>query len=65
MHAVLFELVLLIAGIFLIAWWLEIGYIDALIMDIGFSVFFLCYAFAYNWLYDIVFPVPATATEQA
>ena len=57
-HAVLFEAGLLLAGIFLIAWWLEITLLQALLIDIGFAAFFVVYAFAYNWVYDIAFPVP-------
>jgi uncharacterized membrane protein len=30
-------------------------------MDIAISLFYLVYAFAYNWIYDIVFPVPGAA----
>lgn len=57
-HAVLFELVILFAGVFLVAWWLDVSYLHALVLDIGFAVFFVGYAFAYNWAYDTVFPVP-------
>lgn len=61
-HAIFFELFMLICGMFIIAYWLNISLLDALIMDVAFSVFFLVYAFAYNWLYDIVFPIhPETA----
>ncbi|MDA7965434.1 PACE efflux transporter [Ruegeria sp.] len=58
LHAILFEAVMLIAGIFLTAWWLSIGYLEALILDLGFSTFFLIYAYVFNWAYDQVFPVP-------
>lgn len=58
-HAVLFEAGLLFAGVFLISWWLEVTLLQALLIDIGFAAFFVAYAFAYNWVYDIVFPVPA------
>ena len=60
-HASLFELGMVIAGIFLVAWWLDISYWQAFIIDVGFSVFFLFYAYAYNWLYDHIFPVPRPA----
>ena len=59
-HAVLFEAGLVIAGLFLIAWWLDLTYIDAFLLDISLSAFFLVYAFCYNWAYDMVFPVPRT-----
>lgn len=56
-HAVLFEAALLFVGMFLVAWWLDMTLLHALVLDIGFSAFFLVYAFAYNWAYDIVFPI--------
>ena len=56
-HASLFELVLVTVGVFMTAWWLNIGYLEALILDIGFSLFFLVYAFVFNWIYDLVFPI--------
>lgn len=64
-HAVLFEAGLVTAGLFLIAWWLDMGYVDAFLLDISLSAFFLIYAFCYNWAYDLVFPVPReeAATE--
>lgn len=60
-HAVLFEAGLVIAGLFLIAWWLDMTYMDALLLDVSLSAFFLVYAFCYNWAYDMVFPVPRAA----
>jgi len=58
-HAVLFELALLIAGIFLVSWWLDTTYWYAFVLDIGMSSFFLVYAFSFNWSYDKIFPIPA------
>ena len=60
-HAVLFEAGLVTAGLFLIAWWLDMTYIDAFLLDISLSAFFLVYAFGYNWAYDVVFPPPRGA----
>jgi len=57
-HAVLFEAGLVTAGLFLIAWWLDMSYRAAFLLDISLSAFFLVYAFCYNWAYDVVFPVP-------
>ncbi|MGL5471006.1 MAG: chlorhexidine efflux transporter [Shewanella sp.] len=31
-------------------------------MDMGFVIFYLVYAFFYNWAYDRMFPIPAAAT---
>lgn len=63
-HAILFEAVLMTVGLFITAWWLNIGYIDALILDLGFSAFFLCYAYVFNWGYDQVFPIPGQSKEE-
>ena len=62
-HAVLFETILLVVGIFVTAWWLDISYFDALILDIGLSAFFLIYAYVFNWAYDLLFPLPGPAAQ--
>ncbi|MBP0627547.1 MULTISPECIES: PACE efflux transporter [unclassified Cupriavidus] len=59
LHAILFELGLLVVFLPALAWYLNISLIDALIMDIAVAVFYMAYALVYNWLYDIVFPVPS------
>ncbi|MGO2132453.1 MAG: PACE efflux transporter [Halomonas sp.] len=51
-QAIGFELGLLVTTLPLIAWWLEISLLEALVMDIGFLVFFLFYAMAFNTLFD-------------
>ena len=57
-HAVLFELGLLIVLMAFIAWYLGITLIHALIMDISFALFYMGYAFVFNLAYDRVFPLP-------
>jgi len=57
-HAVLFELGLLIVLIPIIAWYLSIGLWQAFVMDASFSLFYLVYAFVFNWAYDVIFPIP-------
>lgn len=57
-HAVLFEAGLLLALIPFIALYLQIGIVQAFLMDISFSAFYLVYAFVFNWAYDVIFPVP-------
>lgn len=59
LHAILFELGLLIVFLPSVAWYLDISLLDALIMDIAVAGFYMVYALIYNWLYDIVFPIPA------
>jgi uncharacterized membrane protein len=58
LHAILFEASLLILTVPLVAWWLDMTLWTAFLTDIGFALFFLIYAFIYNWVYDVVFPMP-------
>ena len=58
LHAFLFEAGLLGMLLPLFAWYLGISLWDAFVMDISFSVFYLCYAFVFNWIYDWLFPLP-------
>ena len=57
-HAILFEIGFLIISVPFIAWYLQITLLHALMLDVSFSVFFMLYAFVYNWAYDLIFPVP-------
>jgi len=57
LHAVLFELGLLIALMPLIAWYLGVSLWQALVMDVSFALFYMGYAFAFNLAYDRVFPL--------
>lgn len=61
-HACLFEIGVLIPGLFLTVWWLKITFVEAFILDLGFSAFFLVYAYVYNWAYDVIFPVRTVQT---
>lgn len=58
LHAALFEAGLLIVLAPLIAWYLDVGFWHAVVMDVSFSLFYMVYAFAFNWAYDRVFPIP-------
>lgn len=58
-HAILFEMGLLVATLPLIAWYLSVGLVQALILDLAFVVFYLVYTFVFNWAYDRMFPLPA------
>lgn len=59
LHAILFELGLLLALLPLIAWYLGITLWQALVMDIAFALFYMVYAFVFNLAYDRVYPIPA------
>ncbi|MEK1896285.1 MAG: PACE efflux transporter [Rhizobium sp.] len=57
-HAVMFEVGLLLALLPMIAWYLGVSVIQALMMDVSFALFYMVYAFVFNWAYDRVFPLP-------
>ncbi len=60
-HAIFFEAGLLFVLTPFIAFYLEVSLWNALVMDIALAGFYLVYAFCFNWLYDLVFPVPELA----
>ncbi len=60
-HALGFEGGLVFMLVPLFAWWFGVGLWQAFVMDIGLLVFFLCYTFAFNWVFDRVFGLPASA----
>lgn len=64
-HAVGFEGGMLLTGIPLFAWWLGVSLLEALMLNLGFIVFFLVYSFCYNWAFDLVFGLPASASASA
>lgn len=65
LHAFLFEAGLIVILLPLMAWYLQIGLVEALILDSAIVVFYLVYAFVYNLVYDRVFPVPTTPAASA
>ncbi|MFC7518301.1 PACE efflux transporter [Herbaspirillum sp. GCM10030257] len=60
-HAIGFETGLIIILVPLIAWWLEMTLWRALMMDLGLAAFFLFYTFVFNWVFDRLFGLPASA----
>ena len=60
-HAIGFELGFIVSLVPLFAWWLDIGFWHALVLDLGLSFFFLVYTFAFNLGFDKVFGLPASA----
>jgi len=65
LHAVGFEGGLVIFLVPVLAWWLDVSFIDALILDLGLLVFFLFYTFAFNWVFDEVFGLPAAISPNS
>lgn len=64
LHALLFEAGLLCLLVPFIAWYLELELWQAFVMDVALAGFYVVYAFAFNWVYDLAFPLrpdPASA----
>ncbi|HBB82021.1 MAG TPA: hypothetical protein DC031_01810 [Sulfitobacter sp.] len=61
LHAVIFEIGLLFVLMPFIAWYLSISLMEAFLIDVSFALFYLIYAFVFNWVYDVIFPVPEPA----
>lgn len=52
LHAVLFEGGLVFICVPVVAWWMQVSYWEALLLDIGILLFFLPYTYVFNWAYD-------------
>ncbi|MFC4352002.1 PACE efflux transporter [Fodinicurvata halophila] len=59
-HAVLFEFGLLLVLMPFIAVYLGVTLVQAFFMDVAFALFYMVYAFVFNWVYDWIWPVPAS-----
>lgn len=58
LHAVLFEIGLVLILIPFLAWYLQITLWQALAMNVFFALFYMLYALVFNWAYDRLFPLP-------
>jgi uncharacterized membrane protein len=63
-HAIGFEGGLVVTLVPLFAWWLDITLWHALMLDLGLLLFFLGYTFVFNWAFDQVFGLPASALPE-
>jgi len=63
LHAVGFQITLLVFLIPLMAWWMEMTLLEALILDLALIVFFPIYMFAFNWAFDAIFGLPDAVTK--
>lgn len=62
LHAVSFEVGLLLMTLPVIAGWTGMGWIDALVADVGLALAYMGYAFLFNLAYDRAFPIaPSSA----
>lgn len=64
-HAIGFEGGLVFTLVPLFAWWFNVSLWQAFVMDLALIVFFLCYTFVFNWAFDRVFGLPASAQGAA
>ncbi|KVG37747.1 PACE efflux transporter [Burkholderia ubonensis] len=62
-HACGFEGGLIFILVPVVAWWLDISWFDAFLVDLGLFAFFFYYAFVFQWAFDRVFDVPVATKE--
>ncbi|WP_336938478.1 PACE efflux transporter [Acinetobacter modestus] len=62
-HAIGFQIVLVMILIPLIAWWMQISLIKAFLLDFSLMVLIPCYTFVYNYLFDHIFGLPSHLVE--
>ena len=60
-HALLFEGGLVLICIPVMAWWLWVGYLEALVYEAGLIALFIAYTYAFTWGFDRIFGLPASA----
>ncbi|MBN8631585.1 MAG: PACE efflux transporter [Rhodobacterales bacterium] len=60
-HALLFEGGLVLICIPVMAWWLQVGYLEALVYEAGLIALFIVYTYLFTWGFDRVFGLPASA----
>ncbi|WP_333814604.1 PACE efflux transporter [Tabrizicola sp.] len=60
-HALLFEGGLVLICIPVMAWWLQVGYLEALVYEAGLIALFIAYTYAFTWGFDRIFGLPASA----
>lgn len=65
LHALAFEVGLLMVLLPFIAWYLGISLWDAFVLDIALAAFYLVYSYVFNLIYDTLFPLPEWSQEQA
>ena len=58
LHAVLFEVGLLILLLPFVAWMLDLSLWHAFLFDLGVAGFYVVYGYLFNWAYDRIFPLP-------
>jgi uncharacterized membrane protein len=64
-HAVGFELGLTVLLVPLLAWWLDLSLLEALLYDLTLVLFFVVYSYLFNLGFDHVFGLPESARPRA
>ena len=60
-HAIGFEGGIAAMLIPLMAWWFNISLWESTVLEAGILVFFMVYTFVFNWCFDRIFGLPASA----
>jgi uncharacterized membrane protein len=60
-HAALFEVGLVLMLVPVMAWWLQVGLVQALVYEAGLIALFLVYTYLFTWGFDRIFGLPASA----
>ncbi len=60
-HAVGFEGGIALMLIPLMAWWFSVSLWQATVLEAGLLLFFLVYTYVFNWTFDRIFGLPASA----
>ena len=60
-HAIGFEGGLAVILIPIMAWWFKVSLWEATVMEAGLLIFFLVYTYVFNWSFDRIFGLPASA----
>ena len=64
MHAVGFEIFLLLTSLPIVMWWLGLSLVQAFLMDVVVTCFVVVYTFVFTWSYDLRYPVEQCAAVQ-
>jgi uncharacterized membrane protein len=63
-HGAGFEGGLVVTLVPVMAYWLDTSLLKAFIADLGILAFFFVYAIVFNWVFDAVFGLPASARSE-
>jgi uncharacterized membrane protein len=60
-HALIFEGGLVLILVPIMAWWLQIGLLQAVAYEAGLIALFILYTYLFTWVFDRIFGLPASA----